>query len=396
VCRLVRDFPSFGKVRYGIGPGLYNLTLQQARLGISVNVVSAQAKGAPVFEARDRVSIYRVRAPYNLYSLGKIRNLARQGEVDLVHAHATHGISYALFRKLVLDRRLVVHVHDTTAGAVRSGEYVPFRCSFSTALRERYIVNMALMRQRLMWRKADCLVAVCTSVADELREYYGTPKEKIKIVFNGVDTETFKPSPDKTRFREELGLRGDPVVLFVGHFGLRKGSHLLLKEVPAVLKRFPGALFVLVGGTPSFLGSDVHWSMLQDLVVQSGIRERVKFVGTVPYDDVLRYYLAADLFVLPTLYEGLPKVVLEAMACGLPVVTTRVSGNTDAVVDGETGILVDPRSGDQLRAAMLNLLSDLGTMREMGLRGRQRALEHFTWERAAKQVLEIYNEMLRR
>jgi glycosyltransferase involved in cell wall biosynthesis len=396
VCRLVRDFPSFGRVRYGIGPGLYNLTLQQARLGVSVSVVSAQSGGTPVFEARGRVSIYRVRTPYNLYSLGKMRDLARQGKVDLVHAHATHGISYALLRRLVLDRPLVVHVHDTTAGAVRSGEYFPFRRGFKTALKEHYIVNMALLRQRLMWRKADRLIAVCTSVANELSEDYGIPRDRIRVVFNGVDPDTFRPSPDKQQFRKELGLEGDPVVLFVGHFGLRKGSHQLLKAIPAILKSFPRALFVLVGGTPSFLASGIYWSALRDLVARSGIGERVRFVGTVPYDDVVRYYWAADLFVLPTLYEGLPKVVLEAMACGLPVITTRVSGNTDAVVDGETGILVDPRSVEQLRDAMLSLLSDPGMMRLMSVRGRRRAVELFTWERAAKEVSNVYDEILPR
>jgi glycosyltransferase involved in cell wall biosynthesis len=392
----VRDFPSFGKVRYGIGPGLYNLTLQQARLGISVSVVSAQAEGVPVFEARDLVSIHRVKTPYNLYSLGKMRDLARQGKVDLVHAHATHGISYSLLRRLVLDRPLVVHVHDTTAGAVRSGEYFPFRRGFKTALKERYIVNMALLRQRLMWRKADRLIAVCTSVANELSEDYGIPKDRIRVVFNGVDTGTFRPPSDKHQVRKELGLEGDPIVLFVGHFGLRKGSHLLLKTVPAVLKSFPQALFILVGGTPSFLASGIYWNTLRDIVAQSGVSERVKFVGTVPYDEVVSYYRAADLFVLPTLYEGLPKVVLEAMACGLPVVTTRVSGNTDAVVDGETGVLVDPRSVEQLRDAMLSVLSDPGMMRRMSAKGRGRAEEMFTWERAAREVSQVYSELLPR
>jgi len=392
----VRDFPSFGKVKYGIGPGLYNLTLQQERLGVAINVVSALAEGGPVYEGRGGVSIHRVRAPYNLFALGKIRELGRQGKVDLVHAHATHGISYALLRGLVLNRPFVVHVHDTTAGAVKGGEYISFRLGLTAALRERYIVEMALTRQRLMWRKADRLVAVCTSVADELNAYYGIPKERIRVVFNGVDTETFKPSPDKQRFRRELGVEGDPVVLFVGHFGLRKGSHLLLKAAPAIIERFPQSLFVLVGGTPSFLGSDIYWGMLQDLAVQSGISKQVRFVGTVPYDEVVRYYLAADLFVLPTLYEGLPKVVLEAMACGLPVVTTRVSGNTDVVVNGETGVLIEPQSVEQLQDAILNLLSDPEMMRQMGLRGRQRALEKFTWERAAKQVLDVYDEILPR
>jgi len=396
VCRLVRDFPSFGKVKYGIGPGLYNLTLQQERLGVAINVVSALAEGGPVYEDRGGVSIHRVRSPYNLFALGKIRELGRQGKVDLVHAHATHGISYALLRGMVLNRPFVVHVHDTTAGAVKGGEYTPFRLGLTAALRERYIVEMALTRQRLMWRKADRLIAVCTSVADELNAYYSIPKERIRIVFNGVDPETFKPSPDKQRFRRELGVEGDPVVLFVGHFGLRKGSHLLLKAAPAVLERFPRSQFVLVGGTPSFLGSDVHWKVLQDLVTQSSISKHVRFVGTVPYDKVIRYYLAADLFVLPTLYEGLPKVVLEAMACGLPVVTTRVSGNTDAVVDGETGVLIEPRSVGQLRVAMLDLLSDSELMAKMGSRGRRRVLEQFTWERAAKRVSEVYGEILSR
>jgi phosphatidylinositol alpha-1,6-mannosyltransferase len=193
-----------------------------------------------------------------------------------------------------------------------------------------------------------------------------------------------------------LGLEGDPIVLFVGHFGLRKGSHLLLKTVPAVLKSFPQALFILVGGTPSFLASGIYWNTLRDIVAQSGVSERVKFVGTVPYDEVVSYYRAADLFVLPTLYEGLPKVVLEAMACGLPVVTTRVSGNTDAVVDGETGVLVDPRSVEQLRDAMLSVLSDPGMMRRMSAKGRGRAEEMFTWERAAREVSQVYSELLPR
>ena len=395
ICRFARDFPSLTAIEYGIAPGVYDLSREQVKLGAEVHIITNKLAGVPDYEEREGVRVYRVKVPYNIEALRELRKLDKKIKVDVVHAHGTSPITFALVNSLVKMKPYVVHIHDTTAGIMRNCGYTPLGLAPVSALKERFWIAVTLARQRFMWKRADMLIAVSNGVAGELSELYGVPHEKIRVVHNGVDVNLLQPVTEETRskLQRKLGIKGNPVILYVGHLSPRKGSHYLLKAVPQILKAFPKAVFVFVGGIPKFLKTSVYWSLWHDIVERLGIQEHVLFVGEVKHREALDFYAAADVFVLPTFYEGLPKATLEAMATGLPVVTTNIDGNSELVLHGKTGYLVEPGHVNELADMIIQVLLDPSKAKTIGLQGRKWVEAHFTWRQAAEKIIDIYEEL---
>lgn len=366
-------------------------------MGCEIYIITTRKKGVPTYEEEGGIRVFRVSTPYNVKGISKFLELDKKIGIDIVNAHGTACISYALLRSFMKRKPYLIHVHDTTAGAMKWGEYLPFTVTPIDAIRDMYLMRTTLARQKIMWRRADLLIAVCNSLARELHELYSIPKNKIRVAYNGVDVDFFHPVTEdyKQIIRGKLGIEGAPVILYVGSLTQRKGPHYLLRAIPQILKRFPKATFVFLGGVPAFLRTKVHLRLWHDIIRTTGIQKHVLLVGEVKHREVLNFYAAADIFVLPTLYEGLPKATLEAMASGLPVVTTNVSGNPELVLNGKTGFTVQPRDINQLANAIIDILSDQGLLKTMGFEARRRVEEQFNWRKTAEKIMEIYNEALR-
>lgn len=407
----MRDFPSLGGieqasersirsgdveyVQYGLAPGIYSLMKEQVRLGAHFKVIAAERKGVSDYESVDDIEIYRVKRPYNLTASMKIRKLDKTAGIDIVHAHATSGIIYALLSRMIRWKPSVVHVHGTTAGVVNAFEGLSLTTP-EKGVKAKLSTGLSLSREKIMWKSADRLIAVSNNIADELGMFYHIPSDRIHVVYNGVDVDFFKPVDldSKKPIRKELKIQGNPMILYVGYLGPRKGLEYLLKAVSKVIEKFPEAIFVLLGGVPRFAGRTDYQKVLDDFIVKLGISNNVLFAGEVKHRDTLKFYAAADAFVFPTLYEGLPKALLEAMACGLPVIATKAGGNPDAVIHGETGLLTEAANSDQLAEASIHVLSNRSLAMEMGTKGRERVKEHFTWKATAKKIMAIYEELL--
>ncbi len=195
------------------------------------------------------------------------------------------------------------------------------------------------------------------SVADSLKRHVvalGADADKIQVVGNGVDTERFYPQ-SKHDARERLGLPADAQVLVtVGGLVERKGFHRVIELMPALLKAFPHLYYVVVGG-PCAEGD---WGeRLEAQAKELGVAERVLFTGAVAPDELRWPLSAADIFVLPTSNEGWANVFLEAMACGLPVVTSDVGGNPEVVCHDELGTIVPFGHSEALREAIAAALN---------------------------------------
>jgi UDP-glucose:(heptosyl)LPS alpha-1,3-glucosyltransferase len=216
--------------------------------------------------------------------------------------------------------------------------------------------------------------------------YYPLPDRRIRVVYNGVDPERFRPE-NTTRFRagvrRDLELaEEDLVLLFVGSNYRRKGLGLALDALAAEAVGRRMRLMV-VGGRES-----PRWTRR---VAALGLTDRVRFVGQV--EDPERYYAAADVFVLPTHFDPFANATLEAMAAGLPVVTTRMNGVSEILMPGTDGsIMDDPPSASGLAKALLELTDD-GLRRAMGQAARGTALR-FPWRATASGTLETYRAML--
>jgi glycosyltransferase involved in cell wall biosynthesis len=218
-------------------------------------------------------------------------------------------------------------------------------------------------------------------------ESHGRPRRPIAVVPNGADTAVFHPR-DAAETRARLGLPADePIVTYVGKLVERKGVDTLVEAMGLLARRPAGAPLLVAAGIGEMRAS------LEARAAQLGLGERVRFVGKVAHDDVALWMAAGDVFVLPSLSEGLPTVVCEAMACARPVVATAVDGTPEIVRDGETGFLVPPREPQALADALARVLDDpplAARFREAAL---EIALETYTWEANARRCERLYAEL---
>ncbi len=220
---------------------------------------------------------------------------------------------------------------------------------------------------------------VCASHLDA-----GVPPHLIHVVQNGIVPP--ERLPDRQTERVRLGWPADrAVVLTVGRFTEQKGHRLLLDAIERVHTCHPQARFVWVGDGPlaEELAAQIAARALGDVVEQAGRR-----------DDVPALMAAADLFVLPSQFEGLPLVVLEAMSAGMPVVGTRVCGTSEAVGDGVTGWLVEDGDPHALAAAINSALDQPAEARMRGAAGRRAVTEYWNAARMVSDMCRVYSELL--
>ena len=294
-----------------------------------------------------------------------LRRLCRQGRVDLIDAHFGYPDGYAAVR---LGRWLRRPVTLTLRGTEP-------RHSRTPGLRSR-------LRGAL--QSADHVI----SVSESLRQValgLGVPPERATVVGNGVDTDKFHPV-DRGEARRQLGLSDQAQVLVtVGGLCERKGFHRVIEQLPQLLERHPELHYLVVGGATA----EGDWSeRLQRMTADLGLQERVHFLGSLPPDALKGVLSAADVFVLATRNEGWANVILEAMACGLPVVATDVGGNAEVISAPWLGSIVPFGDGAALGAAL-----DQALTRDWD---RQAIIDHAranSWDTRVEVLLRIYDQV---
>jgi len=216
--------------------------------------------------------------------------------------------------------------------------------------------KMKVYNQLDRWslRGADRIITVSVAYAGEL-ESLGIAGTRISVVRNSIDAESFHDQAGKAReLREQFGLKNQSkMILSVGRLSAEKGHIHLIHGFAKLLREFPGlnARLVIIGDGP-------ERPLLTQTASSLGVAEQITFTGHI--NDPRPYYFAADAIALPSLCEGSPNVLLEAMTAGLPIVATRVGGVPEMIADGQTGLLVDPKDAGSLASALNQLISDQG------------------------------------
>jgi glycosyltransferase involved in cell wall biosynthesis len=231
-------------------------------------------------------------------------------------------------------------------------------------------------------RKAMGVIAVSESTKDDLIQYLSIPEERINVVYEGIDHNLFQPVPQR-KFDY-------PYILFVGSEQPRKNLTTLLKAFSQLKRepRFKDLKLVKVGSAG---GQAIDFrSQTIEIIKSLNISNEVIFTNFVPEEDLSTYYSGAEVFVLPSLYEGFGFPVVEAMACGCPVITSNISSLPEVV--GDAAIMVNPQNADSLARAMRQVLIDSGLSNNMIKKGLVQA-KKFTWEKAAEQTMEVYNSL---
>jgi glycosyltransferase involved in cell wall biosynthesis len=203
-------------------------------------------------------------------------------------------------------------------------------------------------------------------------------------VSGGVDLDIFHPvSSDK---RQQLGLTDSEVILYVGRFAPLKNVALLIDAFALVRRTRPRARLLLVG-------EGALEARLRAQVVRLGIGADVTFAGAHPLNDLPDFYSAGDVFVLPSSFDNSPNVILEAMACGRPVIATRVGGVPGFVHDGDNGLLVEPGQADELAATICRVLDDPDLRNKLVAAGSKTVRTGRSWAASARRLLTLYAEL---
>jgi glycosyltransferase involved in cell wall biosynthesis len=227
----------------------------------------------------------------------------------------------------------------------------------------------------------------------------GLDAGKLRLAPNGVDVDRFTPADDaaKRRLRAELTLPDGPIVLFVGFFSRDKRPDALYRAWRDTAVAGIASTLVFVGAAgPTYYEIDASLrANIQTDAASAGLADRIRFAE--PTTAIERYLRAADVFALPSIREAMPLSLLEAMACGLPCVASRLPGATDAIVDdGTNGRLVDPDDRAGWTGALTALVTDRAAAAALGQRARATVVERFSAEASARVWLAAYNDVLRR
>jgi len=242
---------------------------------------------------------------------------------------------------------------------------------------ERAIYQSGSVRKIVTQSRLDCQL---------VSEYYGIPEEKIRIIYNGVDTTQFHPGwkSEREALRQELGIERDvPLLIFASMDFAGKGLHSIIQSLK---NSHHSELHLLV------LGSGPERKFAQFARTQ-GVYHRVVFAGR--RNDIERCYGAGDLFILPTAYEPFPNVNLEAMACGLPVITTQTAGGADIILPHENGYLISNVNAVDEMTRWLNLYFDLAAEVQAEMSAScWKTAQQMTLEKNVKHTLELFEEVL--
>lgn len=238
-------------------------------------------------------------------------------------------------------------------------------------------------------RRAQALIAISQYTRQTLIEALGYPAEKIHVVYRVVDTQRFNPQISPEPAFQRFNLRpGCRYILYVGSDDPRKNLACLVQAFAVIQAQFPD-LYLLIAGASHF---SIQRQKLKELVNQVNLPERILFLGKIPDHDLPALYKAADIFVLPSLYEGFGLPALEAMACGVPVIVANAASLPEVV--GDAGLLFDPLDSAALAKCLNQVLCDPDLKKHLSLCGRERAVE-FNLARQAQETVEIYHQVNR-
>jgi glycosyltransferase involved in cell wall biosynthesis len=338
-----------------------------------------------LFFSNVRRPFFASRLNYLAYILQVAKDL-RAEKCDIVHLH-NFSQFVPIIRAFNPKIKIVLHMH----------------CEWLTQL-DRTVIEGRL-------EEVDLVIGCSEYITEKIRQKFPHFAKKCQTVYNGVDINQFSNESgkhDKKNSTKRL--------LFVGSVSPEKGLHVLLDAFQKVIELYPQAQLEIVGSKSSrriewlvalsdedkvsnlasfYYGNTNHsyFYYLQKQLLSLNITNNVAFTGFVLYEQIVNHYRDAGILVNPSFSEAFGRSLIEAMACQVPVVATRVGGMKEIVADGETGILVNPGDSTALAKAILHLLSDEDLRSSMGKVARKRAVELFSWEQIVEKLLCQYKNI---
>ena len=365
----------FSPVHGGSAEVPYHLSKELAKRGHEVTIYTSDYKlSQDYISSIPSVEVHPFKtwsSWANLYVTPGMINRAKEEtrHFDIIHMH-----NYRSFQNLVVahyakeyDIPYVLQAHG----------------SATTFFQKRWLKRTfdAIWGYRIL-KDASKVIAVTKIEAAQYRSM-GVGENKIEVVPHGIDLAEFDNLPERGKFRKKYSLNDSQmIILYLGRIHKTKGLDLLTKAFAGLSEKLDDAKLVIVGPDDGYLSS------LKKLITDLEISDKVLFAGPLYDQDKLTAYVDADVYVLPSSYEIFGITILEAMACGIPVVATDRCGIAD-VVDNQAGLVI-PHDSEQLQHALLQTLGDNKMRREFGEKGKLLVREKFNWEKVSEQVESVY------
>lgn len=329
-----------------------------------------------------RLGIFAEPWAFSFRAYAKLRELCKQRRFDIIHDN--QGLGYGLLLMKRLNIPVIATIHhplpiDRQADLEQAN-------GFRDRWRIRKFYSFIRM-QAFVARRLDRIITVSQSSAKDTRLFFKVPADKFRVVYNGIDTDIYNGNEEASQNRGGL--------IMVANTDDRKKGVLYLLQALQMLGKDKIKLTIVDD-------AERHSSYVEDvgplpsygfkLVRKLNLDGMVHFTGRLAREELAQHYSAAQIAIVPSLYEGFGIPAAEAMACGTPVIAT--TGGALPEVVGDAGILVPPGSADALAAAIKQLLDDKQAQQRMSEAGRKRVEEKFSWEQAARKTLEVYQEVL--
>lgn len=290
---------------------------------------------------------------------------------SVVHCHTWYTFFAGYLAKLLYGAKLVTTVHSLE----------PLRPWKEEQLGRGY--KCSSWMEKMGIENSDRVIAVSQEMREDVLRFYDVDREKVVVVHNGIDLAGYRRTADSSALAS-YGIK-QPYVLFVGRISRQKGIMHLLDAAASIR---PGVGIVLCAGSPDT--KEVE----QELAARVGSMGNVVWIDRMlPKEHVIQLYSHAAVFACPSVYEPFGIINLEAMACEIPVVASRVGGIPEVVVDGETGLLVPPGDPVALAEAINRILDSEELSNRLGKAGRSRVEKHFSWQAIAMQTVKVYESV---
>ncbi len=310
---------------------------------------------------------------FSIRAYRKLGHLVRQRRFDVIHDNQTLGYGMVLMKQFGIPIVCTIH-HPVTVD--RGVDIANARGWMKFKLFRWYSF---LTMQKRVARRMDRILAVAESSANDTARSFGIPRDNFRVVYNGIDTDLFHANGSIPKRPNSL--------IVVGGYSPIKGLVHLLKAMTLVKDEMDLKL-TIIGGPPG-------GGYSSGLVREYGLEGSVTFTGRISHEDLVKQYGSSEVAVVPSLYEGFGFPAGEAMACGVPVVSSSAGALPEVVgPDGEAGLLVPPADAVSLAGALVRLMKDEDLRRRMGVAARRRVETHFSWERAAKKTVAVYEELI--
>lgn len=363
----------------GIATYTYEIAINLHNLGEDIIVLAPSMKGAREFDKKQNFKT--IRFPNILF----LRELLL--------------FLYVPFFVKKYRIKNIINIMWFPCGVISLFTYFLFRtpyfvCAMAAEIAENVKVHPSLkhkIRSRLKFLKKLSFIKAkkifsISSYTKKMLIEQGVDSNKIIIIPGGVNIKDFNPSIDTSEIIKKYNLKNKKIILTVARLDFYKGIDTVIKSLKKIILNIPDIVYIIIGEGP-------EENNLKKLVKEFGLEENVVFAGVVPQKDIGQYYSACDLFIMASQeikesgeIEGFGIVYLEANACGKPVIGGRTGGTIDAIIDGETGILLNPKSEEEISQAIIKLLSDVVYAKRLGENGRKRVENELTWDKIAERI----------